>query len=35
MIYVVFGKYHGKYWMPSTVRGTKGKAAARVMEVKV
>ena len=31
----LFGKYHGKYWMPSTVRGTKGKAAARVMEVKV
>jgi hypothetical protein len=32
----LFGKYHGKYWIPSTVRGTKGKAApAREIEVKV
>jgi hypothetical protein len=32
----LFGKYHGKYWMPAVVRGTKGKAApARAMEVKV
>lgn len=32
----LFGKYHGRYWMPSTVRGTKGKAAPpREMEVKV
>ena len=31
----LFGKYHGKYWMPSTVRGTKGKSAPREIEVKV
>jgi hypothetical protein len=31
----LFGKYHGKFWMPSTVRGTKGKAAPREIEVKI
>lgn len=31
----LFGKYHQLVWHPSLVRGTKGKAAARVMEVKV
>ncbi len=31
----LFGKYHGKFWIPSTVRGTKGKAAPREIEVKV
>ena len=31
----LFGKYHGKYWIPATVRGTKGKAAPREIEVKI
>ena len=31
----LFGKYHGRFWMPSTVRGTKGKAAPREIEVKL
>ena len=32
----LFGKIHGKFWMPSTVRGTKGKSAPpREIVVKV
>ena len=31
----LFGKYHGKFWIPSVVRGTRGKAAPREIEVKV
>jgi hypothetical protein len=31
----LFGKYHGRFWWPSTVRGTKGKAAPREIEVKL
>ena len=32
----LFGKYHGRYWMPAVVRGTKGKSApAREIEIKV
>lgn len=32
----LFGKYHGQYWMPSTVRGTRGeKAPPREMEIRV
>jgi hypothetical protein len=32
----LFGKYHGRFWIPATVRGTKGKSApAREIEVKV
>jgi hypothetical protein len=32
----LFGKYHGKFWIPAIVRGTKGKAApAREIEVRV
>lgn len=32
----LFGRYHGKYWIPSVVRGTRGaKAPAREIEVKV
>ena len=32
----LFGKYHGKFWIPSVVRGSKGKAAPpREIKVKV
>lgn len=32
----LFGKLHGKFWMPSTVRGTKGKSAPpREIEVRI
>ena len=32
----LFGRYHGKYWMPSTVRGARGKALPpREIEVRV
>jgi hypothetical protein len=32
----LFGKYHGQFWIPATVRGTKGKSApAREIEVRV
>ena len=32
----LFGKYHGKFWIPSVVRGTRGdKAPAREIEIKI
>jgi hypothetical protein len=30
-----FGRYHGRYWIPATVRSTGGRQTAREIEIKV
>jgi hypothetical protein len=31
----LFGKYHGEFWQPAHVKGTKGKLGPRQVEVRV